>query len=79
MIQNTNTSLGVVFHFPSEKIRSLIISLYKTRISLFLDRIINIQEFNDDIISRIPLDSFLKTCRIWLMNIINVDPRIIYQ
>lgn len=78
-LQNVDIEKGKIFPFPTNYCRKLIIELFKSKISMSLDNILNIQEFDDDVVTKIPLDSFLKISRVWLMAIINqTDPRIKY-
>lgn len=79
-LKNTDSENGKVFPFPTDYVRSIIArSFFKEKVSIYLDSILNIQEFDDDIVTKIPLDKFVNVCRVWLMAIINkTDPRIKY-
>ena len=73
---NNDPSHGYVFRYPSEYLKKLSLALYETRFRDLLDEILNVQYFDEGIVSKIPLDGFLKSCRYWTMRIVQMDPAI---
>ena len=74
--KNTDPSRGHVFPFPSNYLRNLTLGLYEGLFCHLLDSILNIQSFDDDLLTKIPLDGFLKSCRYYAMKFVQMDPKI---
>ena len=73
---NSDPSLGEVFPFPSDYMKELSLILYETRFCDFLDEILNVQYFDEEIVTKIPLDGFLKACWTYTMQIVQRGPKI---